>query len=393
MKQAYKDKLKKIKPIYKVNAFHKCRQLKKKYKSIIDYYDNKQSKNSFNELLLKKGISPEWGKQFQNKKPVIYYLGTDEFQDKSGFLQELNKIAEVYYFLKEDGAYGQYLHSYSNAKDLNGVIIEKKLEELYKSGKKIDILMMQSWGKVLDVPRLNKLKMKYKFKVINIGMDERLVYWGDNNNINNNTGISGLIPLCDLMLVTSPECVEWYHKEGVPSIYFPEASSLDFYYPMNLKKIYDVGFIGNKYGIREKIINSLIKDGINVRAHGNGWPAGRISLEKNNEFFNQCKIVLGIGTVGHCEDFYTLKLRDFDAPMSGSLYVTHKNPDLVNLFEPDKEMVFCKDVNEYKEKINYYLKNEDRLKAVADQGHKKAKEFHTYATRFEKLFKEIFIYQ
>ena len=114
-----------------------------------------------------------------------------------------------------------------------------------------------------------------------------------------------------------------------------------------------------------------------------------LPLEDTNSFFNECKIILGVGTVCYCEDFYALKLRDFDAPLSGSCYVTHDNSDLHALFEKGKEVILCKNINEYVDKIKYLLSSQDELRRVSKLGLKRALSEHTYEERLKKLFKTL----
>ena len=216
-------------------------------------------------------------------------------------------------------------------------------------------------------------------------MDDRHAFY-DNGAPEN--GTFGLIPALDLVLNSAKESVDWYIKENVPALYFPEASSLDFYYPMNIKKKYDVGFVGAKYGIRAKIVNVLVEAGIDVKAYGDNWENGKLPINETNRFFNECKIILGVGTIGYCEDFFALKLRDFDAPMSGSCYVTHNNKDLYELYDTnkDKEIVLCDNEKDYLHKIRYLLNHPKKLSGVAKLGFNKASHAHTYEKRFKALY-------
>ena len=246
---------------------------------------------------------------------------------------------------------------------------------------------MQSWGFSFEIDKLIQFKKQYDLKFINISLDDRLIFESKTPPIEKyNYGILGLKGLINLSLVSNPEVVEWYLKEAIPAIFFPMASSLEFYYPMEIEKKYDVGFIGNKYGFREELVTKLINSGIKVEARGTGWKAGRIKLEDNNKFFNECKIVLGMGTVGHCKDFYTQKLRDFDAPLSGGVYVTHNNEDLKLLFKEDEEILLCDTIDDYIVKIKKLLKDEIKLKVIANDAYNKAKKNHTYKKRFLDLF-------
>jgi hypothetical protein len=156
-----------------------------------------------------------------------------------------------------------------------------------------------------------------------------------------------------------------------------------------LPKIHDVGFVGAKYGIREKIVLALRGAGVSVTAYGNGWEEGRLAPESTPKFFAQCKIVLGVGTVGHCTDFYALKMRDFDAPMSGSFYLTHDNPDLNSVYAVGREIVTYRTAQQCVEKARYYLAHETERETIAQAGWRRAAAEHTWQHRFATLLMEL----
>lgn len=384
-----KNVLKKNKCLYDLNAFIKCKVLKKEYKKVSTYYKTKEQANSLKTLLEQKGFTQNWAEGLTGKKLVVYYIGASEAQDKTGFLQALVKFADVTCFYKEDGSYGQYENKHYNGilgETLNTRKVIEEIENLISNNRKPDLIFMQAWGHSFELDPLIEFKQRHSLKFINIGLDERLNYWVKTPNERQyNLGISGLIPLVDLMLVANPETADWYLKENTPALWFSMASSLDFYHPIpSVKKKYDVGFIGNKYGYREELVMSLIKAGIRVEARGSGWEGGTIPFEENNLFFNECKIVLGIGTVGHCKDFYTQKLRDFDAPLSGAAYVTHNNPDLLQLYTPD-EIIVCDTIDDFIRNIKELLQNDAKRIALAQKGFEKAKDQHTYEKRLSEL--------
>lgn len=390
MIQTLKNALKKNKCLYNFNAYLKCREVKQEYERICNHYKEKSSPFTLKEMLIRHGFTPEWADSLRGKKLHVYYIGASEAQDKTGFLQALNKFADVTWFVKHDGSYGQYENKHYNG-ILGGVLNTRKvigdLERLIGNGQKPDLIFMQAWGHSFDLDPLIAFKRLHGLKFLNIGLDERLNYWVKTPvERKYNLGISGLIPLVDLMLVANPETAEWYLKENAPAIWFPMASSLDFYHPdPTIEKKYDVGFIGHKYGYREELVTKLINAGIRVEARGGGWEHGMIPFEENNRFFNQCKIVLGVGTVGHCKDFYTQKLRDFDAPLSGSAYVTHNNPDLLELYDHD-EIVLCDTIDDFIVHIKELLHDDAKRITLAQKGFAKAKQRHTYEQRFAELF-------
>lgn len=363
-----KKNLKKIRLLAILNESIKSFITKHRYKKITSYYEKKDLK-----------YIPRCTKDVKK----VFYLGTDEHQDKSGFLQALTDIFEVRYFVRANGEYGQYKRS-TSSKEKNSKQLEILFEKNAREGFVPDMLLMQTWAWSINVALLNKIKEKYNCIVVNIGMDDRHSYTDHGNW---SEGTYGLIPVLDLALTSAPECVQWYKKEGVDALFFPEASHPDFFYPIpEVEKIYDVGFIGAKYGIREKIVNALRKEGINVQCYGNGWESGRLPLDKTNLFFNQCKIILGVGTIGHCSDFYALKLRDFDAPMSGAIYLTHNNIDLHPLFHIGKEMFLAENIDEFIRIAKKILStNESQLADYRKQAREKSLSAHKYTDRLKKL--------
>ena len=103
----------------------------------------------------------------------------------------------------------------------------------------------------------------------------------------------------------------------------------------------------------------------------------------------RAKIILGVGTVGHCSDIYTLKLRDFDALMSGALYVTHRNPDLYRLFREGEEIEYYESPEEAYEKIQYFLEHPEERVRIGLKGQKVAISKHTWDVRINGTLRQL----
>jgi spore maturation protein CgeB len=387
-----KKNIKKLKIANFFNAYIKCYQDKRQYKNIVTKYSHRRQKYTFEELLIQKGFTKRWVKNLQNRRLNIYFSGTSEPQDKSGFIQALEKFGNLSYFVKYDGGYGRYsgdiLYNGIKGRVLNTNKIIEDIQNLINSNNKPDFVLMQAMGKSYEIDRLKQFKEESGLKFINYTLDDRFAYYLKTpKNEKYNYGIHGIQTLIDFSLVSNPEVTEWHLKEDIPAVYFPMASSLDIYFPIKCEKKYDVGFIGHKYGYREELVNALIKAGINVETRGSGWPSGIIKFEDNNIFFNECRIVLGIGTIGHCKDFYNQKLRDFEATLSGSVYVTHNNKDLKELFVENEELILCNNIDEYISSIKEILGDEVRLINISQRAHKRSSKDHTYELRFHELFK------
>ena len=217
-------------------------------------------------------------------------------------------------------------------------------------------------------------------------MDDRHQYWG--RKVNGKwDGTFPLIPHLDLTLTAAPEAVDWYRKEGGAALFFPEASDPEIFHPMpDLPKVHDVSFVGSRYGIREKIVSELRGAGIQVAAYGNGWENGRIANEDVPRLFAQSRIVLGVSAIGHCPDFVGLKLRDFDAPMSGSCYLTQHNDDLLGLYNIGHEIETYHSVKGCVERAHYLLAHASEREAIATAGFARAARDHTWDARLRMLW-------
>ena len=394
-----KNVLKKNKFLYDLNMKWKAYFIKKKYYSLKKHYEKLASKedsiyrkiefsNRIDDLLKKENINY---KKLFKKRLNILYIGTDAGQDFGGIIQGLKKFGKVFLFSQETGIYGQMLpDAREDAAEFNGERLLEIVKNILKSSC-IDIIIGQMWASTMEPKTLQEIR-KMGIPVVNISMDDRHTFKNAFNTTRVNrklSGAAGLIGSIDLACTSARECCLWYQIEGCPSIYLPPASDPELYHPHTNPKLYDVCFVGANYGIRTKIVNAIEKRGINVMCYGNGWPNGRIELKKLPQIFAHSRIILGIGTIGHCTDFYGLKMRDFDGPMSGSLYITHNNPDLYDLFKVDKEIITYNTQKECADKIVYYLSNIDEAEAIAKLGRKRAEQEHTWEKRFKKIFQTI----
>lgn len=372
---------------HRVNSLLKSRELVSSYERTVERYASK----------IAPALSPETRMRIYEmvvaaRKPDfrIFFAGTDEQQDKSGFLQALQRLGNVRCFIREDGGWGQNDPSSYRQRRQNNT---RRLEELFASNASAGwiphLLLMQSWACLIEPTCLSRLRDRYGVFVANVAMDDRHQFWGS-LVAGEWDGTYSLIPHIDLTLTAAPEAAVWYRKEGGAAVYFPEASDPNIFHPMpDLPKIHDVCFVGGRYGIRERIVTALRRAGVRVSAFGNGWEGGRIPADDVPILFAQSKLILGVGTIGHCEDFYALKLRDFDAPMSGSCYLTSDNPDLRNLFDVGREIVTYSNINSCVKEVGSLLKDDDRRESIARAGHLRAISDHTWDRRFHELFAKL----
>lgn len=395
--------LRQMPPISFANRLYKAKQMRDGLRSLASDYAKLAHKKNLNyikseAIAIFKHRVLERCPSFHPKKAGelrIFWVGSNRDQDESGFLQALRRLAIVVEFQNWKGGYGQWYwdqHGRVRVYDpaivlLNDKCLLSQIEEALQYGQ-IDLLMGQMWANYLSKEALERVR-RYGVPVINISMDDRLPNnWSTQNGVR--LGAVGLASVTDLVLTTSSETCAWYGVENCPAIFWPLASDPGVFSPThnNVRDI-DVLFIGNKYGLRERIILNLKKRKIHVECYGNGWPNGPATAEQSAALSKRAKIILGVGTVGYCEDVYTLKLRDFDAPMSGALYLTHRSPDLSLLYQEGAEIECYATTEEAARKIHYYLGHPNELSAVALAGHTKAIERHSWFSRLHSTFLEL----
>ena len=379
MQNKAKKYLKKTGWIYNLNARIKAVLNLKKLKRLQEYYSAKAKEagikygasdaiQAVRKNLAARGINTG---SFPIGKLRIFWVGTNIAQDESGFLQGLRHFGEVVSFKNELGDYGmaganvdQRHPDIAKIIESNGRALLTQVEKA-NTEKRIDLFLGQMWADVLDAEVLQKIQ-KMGIPVINISMDDKLPALWDSYR-GRRMGAVGLGKGVDLTLTTTPEVCPWYAVEGYPAIYWPLASDPKIFYPRADKK-YDVVFIGSNYGLRTKLVEAIEKAGIHADAFGPGWPNGSRGAEESAEIFGSAKIILGTGNIGYNEDVFTIKLRDFDAPMSGALYITHRNPDLLDLFEENREIVCYASIDECVQKIRYYLDHPNEMQKIAEAG-------------------------
>ncbi len=112
------------------------------------------------------------------------------------------------------------------------------------------------------------------------------------------------------------------------------------------------------------------------------------------EMYSASRINLGFLEVFEGHDaarcrLWHMHLRDFEIPMCGGLYCTDYSEELSEMFEPDKEVITCRGLQERIEKLRHYLGHPGQAKAIRQAGLRRALRDHTYQKRFRDLFRKI----
>lgn len=250
---------------------------------------------------------------------------------------------------------------------------------------KIDVIVCYISGHSSSPKVVEKLK-SFKIPMINEGLDDERKFRSRKGKDGLRRGNKDICKFFDLSLTTSKSAIVKYLVEGGKPIYKDYAGNEKIYRNLNLEKEFDVSFIGANYGVRKDYIKFLIENGINVYTKGQGWDNGFADDDEMIEIFCKSKIVLGFATVGKNDDIYILKGRDFEVPLTGSMYITGYHEELKEYFELGKDIETYKSKEELLQKIKYYLGNDLEREKIAKYGYEKCLNNYTAKKAYEKVF-------
>lgn len=106
--------------------------------------------------------------------------------------------------------------------------------------------------------------------------------------------------------------------------------------------------------------------------------------------FSQSRLSLGFATAGEShltqKRLRHLRLREFEAPMAGALYLTEEQPELAEYFEPGQEVLTYTDRENLLDQVRYYLGHQEQSERIRHAGLQRARRDHTWQHRFRQLF-------
>ena len=242
-------------------------------------------------------------------------------------------------------------------------------------------------------------------------------------------------PYFDLAVTTSPQAFTWYRHAGFTNAALSQwACNTDVYKPRERMKDIDVSFVGQYKRGRGEIIDALHKNQIAVQAYGFGWPArtadavqsggpnGRVSQEEMLNIFSRSRINLNLNVrPGRWEPAVLARIflrksinhlvpdihfvdnlrawwhfavphthaRPFELAGCRAFTISGYSEGIGDYYEPDREMVFYRDIDDLVQKIRYYLSHNEEREKIAQAGYERTMRDHTYQKRFKELFAKI----
>ena len=197
------------------------------------------------------------------------------------------------------------------------------------------------------------------------------------------------------------------HKEGYTSedgiIHLPALAVDDILYRQcpgengeRYAKNSDIVFVGAWTRSRQDIIQELA--GLPVAIYGPKWlrenstnrrvrkmiKAQGIWGDELVRLYNGAKIALNISQ-WDTSSLSGLNLRIFDIPACGTFLLTDYSDDLQEYFAPGEEIETFRDIQELKDKLSFYLRNDSARERIALRGYDKVRTLGTYRDKMAAL--------
>ena len=187
---------------------------------------------------------------------------------------------------------------------------------------------------------------------------------------------------------------------GLPVRYLPEACNSSWHRSTaEYGATRTIVMAGNIHPTRALLIQRLLEAGFPVRIYGApvaDWVktpelaaahTGRYLARTEKAYvFRRARVVLNNL---HPAEYAGVNCRLFEVCGSGGLALTEVRPGLTDLFEPGRELDTFRSFDELKHKLESYLADPKRGRAIADAGAQRARSDHTYEHRLTTILEDL----
>ncbi|MFN3167275.1 MAG: glycosyltransferase [Phycisphaeraceae bacterium] len=241
-------------------------------------------------------------------------------------------------------------------------------------------------------------------------------------------------PCFNHVVTTSQTALAQYRRHGLTNVIKSQwAANQHAYRPTRGACVHDVTFVGQPYGVRAQAVEALRRAGVRVKAWGNGWEAGKLDQAEMVRVFGTSRINLNFADASSetrtrlealASSHAVATLRDkpalwrlwsgaqraaqwsksraqrsvnapprqikgrvFEVPACGGFLLTQPAEDLDAYLEPGVDCATFESLDDLIDQVRYYLDHEEERRAIAERGYQRTLAEHTYAERFEAIFR------
>ena len=368
--------------LYGKNDSRKIRKSEAHFNRILPNYKEPPFQEVYARLVARlKARSIAWPPEKKDRPIHVLYVSIPGNWERHNIPPELKKIGKVTCYYAIDRGI-QVDDRLSARKQIDTDILDF-IKEIHAKTP-IDMMLSYLSGAEISSQTIEEIKA-LGIATFSFHWDDRLYFHGRKLE-NQWAGPAGVCNAYDLNLTNVPESLIKYEATGALAIFWPEAANPDYHQPISdLPFLYDVSFIGGRYGVRDHLITYLKKQGIKVAAFGRGWGSGAITEAQMLAIYAQSRINLGFGFVGFTDQFQCIKLRDFEVPACGTVYLTSHNDTLSRLYRLDEEIVTYHNKKDCVEKIIELLGDPKRCEKIRIAARKAILERNTWEQRVRQL--------
>lgn len=200
-----------------------------------------------------------------------------------------------------------------------------------------------------------------------------------------------------------------YREIGLPNaIYFPFGCNEQIFRKLDVRKRYDVSFVGGWHPYRQWLIDRIRRAGIAVEVVGHRWPKGEIDQEGMVRVFNESRINLNLSNSATWDARYLIsspramvnrirskknieqmKARMFEVNGCGAFQLSYYVEGLANCYDIDREIGVYADADDLIDKIKFYLAHEELRESMAAAAYERTSREHLYRQRFQRVFERM----
>lgn len=235
-----------------------------------------------------------------------------------------------------------------------------------------------------------------------IGLGKRVICWSSDASYRFYNWILPRKHRYTEWVTTHNITLPWYKWHDMPVIKSQWGGSPIYRRDDTISKIYDISFIGQCHGhgtggkmLRRQWVDIMYQNGVGPDIWGKFWDDptpyekwyGYVkSYQEMIQIMNQSKIGLNLLNGWAINQPGQIKGRCFEIPQIGIMQISTYADDLENYFEPNKEIVIVRGVDELVDKVRFYLSHDSERKKIAEAGYDRMMKDHQWHHRFATLF-------